>query len=186
LADCRERGERSWCAVTPTPPALHASKQSEARLDRPIARPMTGRHDVGCNFVDYADRLGLHHVTTAAAVAWARQPVDRSPAWWKTRLSVVRGFARHLHPLDPAHEVPASDVLAARAVGIRPSPDPDASFLVAWTMNTAGRILARPDGVPTDHWESALNDLLASRRGAKAPRSRTVSVLIAHRMQQKC
>jgi integrase len=71
-------------------------------------------------FVDYADGLGLHHVTTAAAVAWARQPVDRSPAWWKTRLSVVRGFAGYLHLLDPAHEVPPSDVLAARNVRAQP------------------------------------------------------------------
>src|SRR5699024_4105817 len=34
--------------------------------------------------------------------------------WWGYRLSVVRGFATYLHALDPAHEVPAAELLPQR------------------------------------------------------------------------
>ena len=44
-------------------------------------------------FVAYADEVGAETVTTDLAVAWATQPVDASPVWWKSRLTAVRGFA---------------------------------------------------------------------------------------------
>ena len=50
-------------------------------------------------------------ITVDLALAWARLPQDGSPLWWAHRLTVVRGFARYLHVLDEAHEVPATDVL---------------------------------------------------------------------------
>lgn len=34
--------------------------------------------------------------------------------WWAYRLSAVRGFATYLHALDPAHQVPAADLLPQR------------------------------------------------------------------------
>jgi integrase len=51
------------------------------------------------------------HVTTALALAWAKQPVDAHPMWWAQRLSVVRVFAKHLNLLDLRHEIPPSDLL---------------------------------------------------------------------------
>jgi integrase len=61
-------------------------------------------------YLDYLDTIDAEVVTVADAVAWARLP-GGSPYWWAFRLSAVRGFARYLHALDPAHEVPAADLL---------------------------------------------------------------------------
>ena len=53
---------------------------------------------------------GEQRLTTTAALAWATLPAGGA-AWWSFRLSVVRGFAAHLHAIDPASEVPAADIL---------------------------------------------------------------------------
>lgn len=53
-------------------------------------------------------------VTVDNALAWAQMPVNGGSNWWGYRLSVVRGFATYLHPLDPAHEVPAAELLPQR------------------------------------------------------------------------
>ncbi len=65
-------------------------------------------------FLTYLEDSGEDRVTTEAALAWATLPkgVDRN--WWSRRLSVVRGFAVHLHALDPTNEVPATDLLPGR------------------------------------------------------------------------
>jgi integrase/recombinase XerD len=64
-------------------------------------------------FVAYADQVGAETVTTDLAVAWATQPVDASPVWWKFRLTAVRGFAKHLHTLDPGTQIPPADAVSA-------------------------------------------------------------------------
>jgi integrase len=48
------------------------------------------------------------------ALEWARLPVNGGTNWWAYRLAAVRGFATYLHGLDPAHEVPAPDLLPQR------------------------------------------------------------------------
>lgn len=65
-------------------------------------------------YLDYLDGIDAETVTVADAVAWARLP-GGSPYWWAFRLSAVRGFAFYLHALDPAHEVPAADLLPRRS-----------------------------------------------------------------------
>jgi len=62
-------------------------------------------------FVDYLERAGQEVVSVEHALAWATLPAGRSRAWWADRLSVVRGFAVHLHTLDPAHQVPPRGLL---------------------------------------------------------------------------
>src|SRR5918995_1576555 len=59
-------------------------------------------------------------LTTELAVAWATKPAGAQPFRWKTRLSVARGFARYLQTIDPAAQVPPSDLLAYRRA--RPAP----------------------------------------------------------------
>jgi hypothetical protein len=43
----------------------------------------------------------LDTVTIEAALAWATLPAHASCTWWGQRLTVVRGFARHLKASDP-------------------------------------------------------------------------------------
>lgn len=66
------------------------------------------------DFVQELERAGAATVTCELAVAWATKPAGVQPYRHKARLSVVRGFARYLHALDPSHEVPPSDLLAHR------------------------------------------------------------------------
>jgi integrase/recombinase XerD len=66
-------------------------------------------------FVAYLDASGTPAVTTAAALAWATQP-DAPPGSviWPHRMTVARGFARHMAGIDPATEVPPLGLLPSR------------------------------------------------------------------------
>lgn len=66
------------------------------------------------DFVGHLDARHAAHVTSRVAVAWATQPRDTHPAWWRQRLVVVRGFAKYLHTLDRRHQVPPLDLLPAQ------------------------------------------------------------------------
>ena len=47
-------------------------------------------------------------------------PAGAHPHYWRQRLSVVRGFARHLATIDPASEVPSKDLLPGHRPRIAP------------------------------------------------------------------
>ena len=66
------------------------------------------------DFVRHLDASGSHTITTENAFAWATLPAKASNDWWGQRLSVVRAFARHLHAIEPVHEVPPAGLLPAR------------------------------------------------------------------------
>lgn len=80
------------------------------------------------NFVGYLEASGTTTITTERAVAWARRPTAASPNWWGQRLSVVRAFARHLHAIDPTHEVPPAGVLPEGPHRATPYPYTDADI----------------------------------------------------------
>ena len=80
--------------------------------------PQDGRLLEG--FVTFLERAGAERITTDLALDWARLPGQAHPSYWRQRLSVVRGFARHLATLDPASEVPAQDLLPAHRPRIAP------------------------------------------------------------------
>ena len=66
--------------------------------------------------LDFACRLddaGQDTVTVASALQWATESRAASPGHWRARLGIVRGFARHMHALDPATEVPPADLIIA-------------------------------------------------------------------------
>ena len=65
-------------------------------------------------FVAYCEESGTCVVTTDIAVAWATLPVGADTSWWAQRLSKVRCFAAWLQTLDPATEVPPTNVLTGR------------------------------------------------------------------------
>jgi integrase/recombinase XerD len=71
-------------------------------------------------FVGFVEQAGGSGVTTELAVAWARQPAGVKPHRWRQRLGIVRGFARYLSTLDPATEIPPTDLLPARQQRIAP------------------------------------------------------------------
>lgn len=58
------------------------------------------------DFVGFLEAEGDDHVSIDAAVRWAMLAPNGESRWRAQRLGVVRCFARYLHALDPAHEVP--------------------------------------------------------------------------------
>ena len=80
--------------------------------------PQDGRLLEG--FVEFLERAGAERITTELALMWARMPVDAHPHYWRQRLGVARGFARHLATIDPASEVPSKDLLPATRPRIAP------------------------------------------------------------------
>ena len=62
------------------------------------------------DFVDYLDERHLEVATIDAAISWAALPPNGQSNWRAHRLSVVRSFARHLHVINPAHEVPPTKI----------------------------------------------------------------------------
>src|SRR5438552_13936381 len=61
--------------------------------------------------ITHLEQIGATRITTEVAVAWARESVRAKPLYLRRRLGVVRQFARHLHTLDPATEVPPAGLL---------------------------------------------------------------------------
>jgi integrase len=95
------------------------------------------------SFAGTMDTAGQEVITTAAAVDWASHPPRSTrPEYWCRRLEAVRLFARHMHALDPAHEVPPQDILPFRGYrrigGHRYTPDETAALIAA-----AGRLRPR-------------------------------------------
>ena len=72
------------------------------------------------DLVDDLRRAGSSTLTIELAVAWASKPAGAQPFRWKTRLSIARGFARYLQTIDPAAQMPPSNLLAYRRA--RPAP----------------------------------------------------------------
>ena len=74
------------------------------------------------SFIAFCEERGAATVTTDLAVQWATTPARGGDheAYQARRLDVVRIFARHLQPLDPATLVPPEDVLDRRQWRIPP------------------------------------------------------------------
>ena len=72
------------------------------------------------SFVRFCEDRDATAVTADLAVEWATSTASDHEAYQARRLDVVRIFARHLQPLDPATEVPPEDVLDRRQWRIPP------------------------------------------------------------------
>jgi len=96
-------------------------------------------------FLTYVEDLGETHLRTDTAFAWATLPTGTNPSGWASqRLSAVRGFAAHLHTIDPATEVPPPDLRRWRARRATPYlyTDEEVAALIASaaTLRTSHRV----------------------------------------------
>jgi len=85
-------------------------------------------------FVSYAEERGEQHLRISTMLHWATLPVNTHRNWLAKRLSIVRGFASHLHTIDSATEVPPTDLLPwqrCRATPYLYSDDEVASLVTA-------------------------------------------------------
>ena len=72
------------------------------------------------DFAVFLEAQGATHITAALALAWATQHAHHQPAEWASRLTIVRGFARHWRATDPRTEVPPWGLLPDRGQRARP------------------------------------------------------------------
>ena len=89
-------------------------------------------------FVEFLEQAGAERITTKLALMWARMPVDAHPHRWRQRLSVARGFARYLATIDPASEIPSTDLLPGHRPRIAPYIYTDAE--IAALIAAAGKL----------------------------------------------
>lgn len=92
------------------------------------------------SFTDYAEQAGASRLTIDLALDWAWLPAGKDPIWCGKRLGVVRGFARHLHTLDPATEVPPAGLLPRRTRRATP---------YLYTGEEVARLMAAARGLPS-------------------------------------
>ena len=108
--------------------ALHDAVADYLTMRRALGFKLQRPERLLGQFADYLKATGTDTITTDAALAWATLPADTNPSWWGMRLSAVRAFARHLHALDPAHEVPPPGLLVNSSSRAVPYPFSDAEL----------------------------------------------------------
>ncbi|HEX6021416.1 MAG TPA: tyrosine-type recombinase/integrase [Solirubrobacter sp.] len=102
-------------------------------------------------FIAWMNEHGEQMITTAAALAWATLPPATGSNWHAYRLSVVRGFAAHLHALDPAHELVPQELLAQR---------PQRAVPYLYTDTEIRALMAASSVIPTPHRAATMRTLI--------------------------
>ncbi len=100
--------------------ALDGHVADYLRLRRALGFKLTEPGHVLPQFVAWLDAAGAETITVELAVAWARLSAGAQPITLSHRLGAVRGFARYLHTIDPATEIPPEGIFGARQQ--RPAP----------------------------------------------------------------
>ena len=99
---------------------LRARAEEYLAMRRALGFKLTSHGSRLMSFVRFCEDRGATTVTTDLAVEWATSTPSDHEAYQARRLDIVRIFARHLQPLDPATEVPPEDVLDRRQWRIPP------------------------------------------------------------------
>jgi integrase len=89
-------------------------------IRRALGFKLVGEGVLLAEFVVCADQAGQTTITTEFALEWARRPRSGSRNYLSRRLRAVRSFARYLHALDAACEIPSLELLPASKY--RPAP----------------------------------------------------------------
>ena len=100
---------------------LHAALADYLAVRRAMGYKLTRTGGLLTQFVTYLEQVGAETIIIEHALAWATLPSQASRDWQAQRLSMVRGFASWMSTLDPATEVPPTDLLPRRTH--RPTPD---------------------------------------------------------------
>ncbi|HED14084.1 MAG TPA: integrase [Gammaproteobacteria bacterium] len=58
------------------------------------------------NFVAFLGEKQAHYITLKLALDWAKQSSSDHPKTWARRLSMIRGFAKHMTAIDSRTEIP--------------------------------------------------------------------------------
>ena len=85
------------------------------RLRRALGHNLAQAHRLLPDFVAYLDAIGAETVTIEAALMWAQRPeADPATSVWSRRMTVARGFARHMAGVHPDTEIPPLGLVSYR------------------------------------------------------------------------
>ena len=101
--------------------ALRARAEEYLAMRRALGFKLESHGPRLMSFVRFCEDRGATAVTTDLAVEWATSTASDHEAYQARRLDVVRIFARHLEPLDPATEVRPRTCWPAASAGSRPT-----------------------------------------------------------------
>jgi integrase len=95
--------------------ALSEAAADYLRLRRGLGHDLAEAHRLLPRFVAYLESLGAPTVTIEAALAWAQQPGDDpGNSVWPRRMTIARGFARHMAGIDARTEIPPPGLIPSR------------------------------------------------------------------------
>ncbi|MDR2985349.1 MAG: tyrosine-type recombinase/integrase [Nocardiopsaceae bacterium] len=101
---------------------LRARAEDYLAMRRALGFKLTTQGQRLMSFVAFCEERAAERVTADLAIEWATRTARGSDdeVYLARRLDTVRIFARHLQPLDPATQVPPTDVLSHRQRRIAP------------------------------------------------------------------
>ena len=95
--------------------ALSQAADEYLRLRRSLGHDLADAHRLLPSFVAYLDAIGAPTVTVQAAMVWAQRPdADPASSVWPRRMTIARGFARHMVGIDARTEVPPLGLIPSR------------------------------------------------------------------------
>jgi integrase/recombinase XerD len=118
---------------------IHQRVEDYLTMRRALGYALVADGRLLLDFAGRLDRDGCGTVTVAAALAWATGSQTSADQQGR-RLGIVRVFARHLHALDPACEIPPPGLLPMRRY--RPAPFIYSDTDIAALVHAAGTITA--------------------------------------------
>lgn len=93
--------------------SMRDAAEQYLELRRSLGYAMAGSGRMLLDFAGMLDSTGQPAITIEAALEWATENKAATPGHWRARLSVTRGFARHLNTLDPASQIIPPDLIPA-------------------------------------------------------------------------
>jgi integrase/recombinase XerD len=126
--------------------ALSQAVDDDLSVRRALGYKLVAHGYVLPDFIAYLESAGATTISTELAVAWATEQTTGSPVRKAQRLTMVRGFARHMQALDPATEIPPPGLLPDRCRRVAPYIYSDADVVA---LMTAARALPSPQRAAT-------------------------------------
>jgi integrase len=123
---------------------LRAALADYLAVRRSLGFKLAGAERLLDQFIAYLEERGEQTIRAELALAWATLPANAHPSWPWYRLSAVRVFAAHMKTIDPATEVPATDLLPRhrrrRVPYLYSEEQVDALIAAAGTLKTEHRV----------------------------------------------
>jgi integrase/recombinase XerD len=95
--------------------ALSRAAEDYLALRHSLGHKLADAERLLSRFIDWLDREGIQTITVEAALEWAQRPdADPGSTVWARRLTVARGFARHMAGIDPRTEIPPAGLIGYR------------------------------------------------------------------------